>query len=58
MAFAFLMTEVHRMMNKQGLISGALNEKDILIRKYIKPSKRKETVEPAVELNPAQKKRA
>jgi hypothetical protein len=43
MAFAFIMTEVHRLMNKQGLISGSLNERDILIRKYIKPAKRKET---------------
>jgi hypothetical protein len=45
-------------MNKQGLISGALNEKDILIRKYIKPGKRKETVAEPVEMTPAQKKRA
>lgn len=46
------------MMNKQGLISGILNEKDILIRKYIKPAKRNETNEPVAELTPAQKKRA
>lgn len=45
-------------MKKHGLIDGALSEKDIFIRKYIKPAKRRETAPEPIELNPAQKKRA
>jgi len=58
MAFAFVMTEIHRLMNKQGLLYGNLNERDIVIRRYIKPAKRRETTAEPQDVNPTQKKRA
>lgn len=55
-AFAHIMSELHRMMNRYGMISGALDPSNILIRKYVKPAKRKIEEEPAPETS--QKKKA
>ena len=44
------------MMNRYGMISGALDPSNILIRKYVKPAKRKIEEEPAPETS--QKKKA
>ena len=43
-------------MNRYGMISGALDPSNILIRKYVKPAKRKIEEEPAPETS--QKKKA
>lgn len=39
-AYAYMMSEIHRMMNQSGMINSGLNEKKIILRKYIKPAKR------------------
>ena len=57
-AFAHIMSELHRMMNRYGMISGALDPSNILIRKYVKPAKRKIEEEPAAAPETSQKKKA
>ena len=51
------MSELHRMMNKYGLISGGLEPGSILIRKYIKPAKRKVENEGSAESDAKLKKK-
>jgi RIO-like serine/threonine protein kinase len=38
-AYAHVLSEVHHLLRKFKTISGSLNEKNILLRKYIKPYK-------------------
>jgi hypothetical protein len=38
-AFAYVLSEIQHMMKKLHIISGSLNPKNIMVRKYIKPYK-------------------
>jgi hypothetical protein len=37
-----MMAELHKVMTRVGLINAELGEGEVLLRKYIKPAKRKE----------------
>ena len=49
LAYAFVMSEIQRLMNKFGLVDTKMGKNAVLLRKYIKPAKRTEKTEDSAE---------